>query len=157
MGERGFPVTVLDDGGRQYAGSGALGQAGLLDLLAECADAVGGEPPREPLSEGELGALYDLDVEAYECLVTAGYEPVPPPTREQYIATYGTESSWIPFGPGMPTGANPDDAASRGSPTSPTRSDAWPLFTRPRGARSAVVGLDVRWSWEAVPGRGGGR
>lgn len=98
MGERGYPVAVHEDGGRQYAGSGNLGQAGLLELLDDCAQEAGGQPTSEPLSEAEISALYDLDVQAYECLVAAGFDPEPPSTRDAYLAAFANDSPpWTPF------------------------------------------------------------
>ena len=105
MGDNGFPVTVHPDGGRNFSGTGVLGQEELLALLDECAAQAGGEPALLPVTELEKGAMYDLEVEAYECLVEHGYVPDPPPTRERYVETFDTgpwaghlrvEGGWLP-------------------------------------------------------------
>ncbi len=45
-------------------------------------------------SASQLNELYNLEVENYQCLVDAGYSPDEPPSRQQFIDTWGTIDSY---------------------------------------------------------------
>lgn len=95
MGEKGFPATFHEDGARTFSGSGALAREELLALLDECSTIVGGEPETQPVTDLEKAKLYDLEMEAYECLLELGYEPDPPPTREHYVESFDMGPPWF--------------------------------------------------------------
>lgn len=95
MGDRGHAVTVYDDGGRSFEGTGSLERDELLALLNDCAEEAGGEPPIVSLVDVEISQFYDRELEVYQCLIDHGHEPVPPPTREVYLATWET-GPWNP-------------------------------------------------------------
>lgn len=94
MEDEGFPATVYDDGGRSFQGAGTLGQEELLALLDSCAEQAGGLPDSRPALDVEKEVLYDLEVDAYNCLVAHDFEPEPPTTREQFVATFDMAHHW---------------------------------------------------------------
>lgn len=71
----------------------------------ECAEELGGEPTAPLADDAELSKFYDLQVEAYECLVANGYSPAPPSTREAFVASYYAGESWFAHQPAVPEGA----------------------------------------------------
>lgn len=102
--DRGFPSNVQDDGAVMVQ-HGEQAEA-WREAEAACTEELGGWPTSQPLSESELGQLYDLEVEAHECLVSQGLDPLPPSSREQFVETYLTGESWYAHKP--PTaGASP--------------------------------------------------
>lgn len=67
---------------------------GMRAAEARCDERLGGSPTFSPLSEAEIGKLYDMELEAYECLVEHGYAPREPSTREQYLAEFESGENW---------------------------------------------------------------
>ena len=67
---------------------------GMRAAEAQCDERLGGSPTFAPVSEAEIGKLYDMELEAYECLVEQGYAPREPSTREEYIAKFDSGTNW---------------------------------------------------------------
>lgn len=104
--EAGFPSTYREvDGGISVSGGTPEERRAVM---ATCEKKLGGSPESPPLSHEELEALYDLEVEAYTCLVNHGYEPMPPSSKEQFVATYATGESWYAHQSSVEGGVIPD-------------------------------------------------
>lgn len=103
MTEKGFPSTVQEDGAVMVE-HGAQGEA-WREAEAVCTEELGGWPTSTPLTEQELGQLYDLEVKAYECLVARGLDPLPPSSKEQFVETYLTGESWYAHKPPVAGGS----------------------------------------------------
>lgn len=105
--DKGFPASVQADGALKVDHGGRSEQ--LAAAEAECAGEVGPQPTAVAPDATELGKFYDVQVNAYECLTNHGLDPVPPSSKEQFVATYLTGESWWahqpqqPGGPPMPT------------------------------------------------------
>lgn len=67
---------------------------GMRAAEAQCDGRLGDPPQAPPLSEAEIGKLYDMELEAYECLVAQGFAPREPSTREAYIAQFDSGNNW---------------------------------------------------------------
>jgi len=72
-----------------------------LDLPFEEARRISDEcqklaSPHPPLSDAEIRAIYERWVAEYECLVGLGYQPVPPPSVEAFIAGWRGSGPWMP-------------------------------------------------------------
>lgn len=53
--------------------------------------------PHPTLSDAEIRAIYERWVAEYECLVGLGYQPVPPPSVETFIAGWRGSGPWSPI------------------------------------------------------------
>lgn len=99
----GFPSEVLPDGGvRTDTGTGEQAEA-FAELDTRCKEELGAAPQPDVYTGVELSTLYDLQVDGYDCLVEAGFDPLPPPSREKYVADYedhqvgGRSIPWSPW------------------------------------------------------------
>lgn len=111
--EMGFPASVAPENAIGSVVPMQIDYGNDYDAFLEaeqsCEEKIGAAPEMPLLSDAELGKLYDLEVQAYECLVEHGYQPDPPSTREEYVATYYTGTSWTAFFPSTPgSGMLPD-------------------------------------------------
>lgn len=81
------------------SGKDAAAESAYLEAEARCGDIVGGAPTPEPLREAEIRRLYELQLEAAECLREHGLKPADPPSVEVFIATYRnmTDAPWSPY------------------------------------------------------------
>lgn len=112
--EAGFPSTYREfDGGISVSGGTPEEQRAAR---MACEETLGGVPESPPLSAEELGALYDLEIEAYACLVDHGYEPAPPSSKEQFVATYATGESWYAHQSPVEGGVIPDTQCPQPDP-----------------------------------------
>jgi|SRR5690606_30606462 len=110
--EMGFDVTLVegDTAAPMVIKFGAGGPDEVRRAKKECEERLGGAPTAPLADDLELSKFYDLQVEAYECLVKHGHSPEPPSTREAFVATYYTGGSWYAHKPAVPEGAPiPDD------------------------------------------------
>lgn len=105
--EKGFPASVQSDGALMVNHGGQVGAARTAEEA--CTEQLGGWPTSAPPNEEELEKFYDLQVEAYECLVRHGHDPLPPSSKAAFVATYLSGESWFAHMPAVP-----------GSPTLPT-------------------------------------
>lgn len=96
----GFPSELQDDGAVKIEHGGQVDE--YHAAKAVCQEEFGPLPSAAPPSDAELSKFYDLQVESYECLVAQGLEPVPPPSRETFIATYMTDEAWDAYLPQNP-------------------------------------------------------
>ncbi|MEX2252350.1 MAG: hypothetical protein WD895_09845 [Acidimicrobiia bacterium] len=99
MVERGFRISgdsPRPDGGRDagYEFESDLPTDEALRIIDECRQL---EPPRAPLSDDEIQAVYDDWVGQRACLVNLGYQPADPPSIEKFIEDWQS-----PHGPWMP-------------------------------------------------------
>lgn len=101
--ERGFPAQVQPDGALKVDHGGQADQ--LAEVESTCTEQLGGQPTAAVPGEVELGMFYDVQVEAYECLTEHGLNPMPPSTREEFVATYLTGESWYAHQPLTPGGS----------------------------------------------------
>lgn len=107
--EAGFPSELMPNGsvktahGAQYDEFRQAGQ--------ECDQEFGPLPSAAPASDEELSKFYDLQVESYECLVEHGHNPMPPPSRETYIAQFPTGQAWDAYLPAQEGQPYIDDPA----------------------------------------------
>lgn len=105
--EAGFPATYDPTQGSVEVHHGGRVEESRL-AAAVCTEEFGGYPTEAPISDEELAAFYDLHVEAYQCLVDHGYTPVPPSTKEQFVATYLSGESWYSHLSPVPETTIPD-------------------------------------------------
>lgn len=88
--ELGFPASIQpEDRGMipmKIEHNGRLEE--MREAREVCAERLGGRPSAPPPDEAELSRFYDLEVEAYKCLLANGYDPEPPPSRATYVAAY---------------------------------------------------------------------
>lgn len=104
--EAGFPSTYREvDGGISVSGGTPEERRAAM---ATCEETLGGAPESPPLSREELEALYDLEMEAYTCLIDHGYQPAPPSSKEQFVATYASGESWYAHKSPVEGGVIPD-------------------------------------------------
>lgn len=89
---------------------------GVQQAQLTCEERIGGRPEMPLASDEELSKMYDLELEAYQCLVNHGYQPMEPSTREEYIESYYTGESWFAFLPATGTGMLPDTECSQPMP-----------------------------------------
>lgn len=116
--DAGFPSTYdpVDQSISISKGSGQDAEFAAAD--AACSTELGGPPTFAPLTEAEIEFLYAESVEAYECLVAEGFDPVPPTTLEQFKATYST-GPWFPHQDATSGGGLPDDVCPQPSLVDP--------------------------------------
>lgn len=92
--ELGFPASIQpEDRGltpMKVEHNGRIEE--MREARENCAERLGGRPTAPPPDAEELGKFYDLEIEAYECLVAHGYTPDLPPSRETYVSSYFAEA-----------------------------------------------------------------
>lgn len=101
LADAGIGVTAQSDGGYLLDPRG-LSDSAFDALNSQCADQVGPQPTPSPVTAEEASALYDLNLEAMECLARLGVSVEPPPSREKYIEQYiqshlAMVAPWSPF------------------------------------------------------------
>lgn len=101
--ERGWDAK-RDGSGMPVVDNVPEGQANLQAQDAdECGDSSGWNTmgQRSTMSDAQLGALYDQEVEEQQCVAALGYDTETPPSRQTYIDTYGTENQYYGWRPGL--------------------------------------------------------
>lgn len=102
MSDQGIPAEVAaDDAGIEYESVPGTDQHSE-EIYEACAAEMGGEPTAAPLSEAEIGLVYEELLKVRECLLAEGYEASDPPSRETFIAQYTSAAStetgpWTPY------------------------------------------------------------
>lgn len=97
MTEAGYPSEWNQQLGAVEV-KGVNGNQGAMRGAAdECAERLGGYPTFAPFTDEELGALFELELKTYQCLLDHGYQPEPPSSKEQFVATYRTGDSWYSY------------------------------------------------------------
>lgn len=105
--DAGIPMTWDETEGAHRVEHGGDVQT-YRRIQDDCVEQLGGWPTAAPVGTEELEKLYELELEAYQCLIDHGYQPEPPSTQEEYVATYVTGESWYAFKPDVPGGTIPD-------------------------------------------------
>lgn len=98
--DAGFPSELQPDGAVKIEHNGQVDDYRAARTV--CQEQFGPLPSAAPPSDAELSKFYDLQVESFECLVAQGLEPMPPPSRETFIATYMTDDAWDAYLPQNP-------------------------------------------------------
>lgn len=98
MRERGWDLVVTDDGGfdARYPSE----QRNAFDAdLEECMAKFGYDESPTPMTEEEATELYDLYLEAADCLDGRGYPPPEPPSRQAFVEDVISSGlpSWDPY------------------------------------------------------------
>lgn len=104
MRGEGIRVERSDEPGRPWRlDLGGLDDATFQAISSSCRRKVGPFPEIVPTTREELSALYDLNLEAKECLEARGVTVSDPPSREQWIEDNlrvpgpGEPGPWSPF------------------------------------------------------------
>src|SRR5690606_24178036 len=99
-------VDCLDDAG--FPGYTATWDGGVIspeitqeqhtlhqEARARCADQVGGPLASHlPLDSAQMEKLYNLEVQAFECLTNLGYTLSSPPSLQKYFDEWETAAAW---------------------------------------------------------------
>lgn len=90
----------------------APGRERIDGLDAACVTEIGPPPAAPPASEALLIGMYELLLVQADCLRDLGHVVSDPPSRDEWVETYGP-ASWSPLGDvyaGNPAGLDPDPA-----------------------------------------------
>lgn len=99
--DTGIEVTSQPDGGYQID-PGGLSEAAFEEVGRQCQEQTGPYPTPAPITAEEASGLYDLNLEAVQCLERQGVSVPEPPSRDQYIdallESYETNvAPWTPY------------------------------------------------------------
>ena len=73
-----------------------------------------------PLNEKQIGYIYDYQVQfAVPCLEGLGHEQEEPPSRDEYIETWGEMNTWFPVANGTRLNRSMQEAVAAACPSSP--------------------------------------
>lgn len=87
--EAGFRAEMAGDG-LDIWDPPAEQRAAFNEAITTCEAQAGPVPGDEPLTREELGTLYDLQLQARDCLIEEGYPVTEPSSRETFISLYLT-------------------------------------------------------------------
>lgn len=101
MRGEGIRIERSDEPGRPWITFfDGLDDATVQQIRTACRERSGPEPEIVPATRQELSALYDLKLEAKKCLEARGVTVSEPPSRQQWIEDYTSDSwdLWSPLG-----------------------------------------------------------
>ncbi len=107
MTDLGVPMRLMatGDGIEPLKTDGSVSKAeedASLAAYSECSEKVGGHPEILLPNADEIGELYELNLDAVDCLKDNGLLAAEPPSKEVYVQSYlaslrGGEAPWSPY------------------------------------------------------------
>lgn len=98
--DAGWKAEVESDGGLSVDSVTAEQREAFIEEKERCQTSLGTPPQERPLTDMEIGRIYDYYVdELTACVVRLGYSVSEPPSRESFVSDYYSADAelWSPY------------------------------------------------------------
>lgn len=100
LNDAGWDAVIERDGGMSVDSVTAEQRTAFMAAQDSCKKELGPPPQEAPLTDSEIGRIYDYYVgELTDCVVGLGYPVGEPPSRESFVANYYAPDAglWSPY------------------------------------------------------------